>query len=52
MTTMNDDRTVTDRERQVEPLPGETDPKDAFIKARLFASLTASKLTCSETKLK
>ncbi|VAW88366.1 hypothetical protein MNBD_GAMMA17-1315, partial [hydrothermal vent metagenome] len=29
---------LSEQEKQTKPMPGETDPKDAFIKARMFAS--------------
>ncbi len=35
--TKNVKRPLNEREKQINPMPGETDPKDAFIKARVFA---------------
>jgi len=29
---------LSEQEKQTKPMPGETDPKDAFIKARMFAN--------------
>lgn len=36
-TTKNSER-LTEQEKQKQPLPGETSPKEAFVKARQFAA--------------
>lgn len=38
MTTKKDKNSLTEQEKQVTPMPGETEPDEAFVKARLFAN--------------
>ena len=35
---------LTEQEKQTKPMPGETDPKDAFVKARMFANQAKAKM--------
>jgi hypothetical protein len=44
MRTVKNSRPLTEAEKQKQPLPGETSPKDAFIKARQFAAQEKAKL--------
>lgn len=41
-------RPLTEDEKQKQPMPGETSPKEAFIKARQFAVQEKSRLTKSK----
>lgn len=42
--TTKNSRPLTEEEKQKQPLPGETSPKDAFMKARQFAAQEKAKL--------
>lgn len=52
MTTKKNSPIPTEQEKQTKPMPGETDPKDAFIKARLFANLAKNKMKSGGAKFK
>jgi hypothetical protein len=43
---------ATELDKQTKPMPGEVDPKDAFVQARVFASLTRKKMKNSGAKFK
>lgn len=38
MKTTENSRPLTEEDKQKQPMPGETSPKDAFMKARQFAT--------------
>jgi len=42
--TKNVNPPLSEQEKQTKPMTGETDPKDAFIKARMFASQEKARL--------
>jgi hypothetical protein len=42
--TKNANKPLSEQYKQNKPMDGETPPKDAFIKARIFASQEASRL--------
>lgn len=52
MTTKKNNPFPTKQEKQTKPMPEETDPKDAFIKARIFANLKKSKMKSNGAKFK
>lgn len=52
MMTKKNNSALTEKEKQTKPMPGETDPKDAFIKARLFANDVKSKMKVNGAKFK
>lgn len=44
MKTQKSNQQLTEQEKQKEPLPGETSPENAFLKARQFAAQEKAKL--------
>jgi len=44
MKTTKSSRPQSEEKKQKQPMPGETSPKDAFIKARQFAAQEKSRL--------
>jgi hypothetical protein len=42
---------MTEKEKQIKPLEGETSPEDAFIKARVFATIENLRLKNSRSKM-
>ena len=48
--TKNVNKPMTEMDKQNKPMSGETSPKDAFVKAREFASQSAKRLKSGGAK--